>query len=660
MRSGSEYDYPPFSVVRADGSADGFSVELLRAVLGAMGHEVEFKVGPWHQLKAELADGRLQVLPLMARTERRSSQYDFSVPYFTMHGAVVVRRGDRRIRGVDDLRGREVIVMRDDIADEYVQAHGLTDRIFRTDTLSDALLQLSEGRHDAVVVQKLAGQALIKHLGISNLEIVGAPIGEFQQFCFAVREGDHELLAIINEGLALTVADGTYARLMDKWLAPVQESRAPHVLVVLAVVVTLVVAWFVALAWQRSLLRVVQARTAELQAANRSLKREIEEHHNTEKALRRTTEELEAMFSNTHVMMAIMDREFNFLRVNAAYAAATRRKPEDFIGVNHFTRYPDRENEAIFREVVATGEVFTVAAKPFQHPDQPERGTTYWDWTLTPVKGANGEVEAVVLALIDATEREQKRQEAEVKSRISRRLLEQRVHDRTAELEAAYQELETFSYSVSHDLRGPLRAINGFSHVLAEELGDAVQKDSLDCIARIQDATVRMGDLIDGLLNLAQVFRSELQRTCVDLSALATEVMAMLPDMERAGPAEIRIQPGVSAQGDPTLLRALLQNLLENALKFSRQREDALIEFGTEQHDGKTVYYVRDNGMGFDMQYAHKLFKPFERLHGIDGFEGNGIGLATVRRIVLRHRGRVWAEGSPGEGATVYFTLNDL
>lgn len=659
LQSGSEYDYPPFSLTRADGTADGLSVELLRAALAAMGREVEFKVAPRHQLKAELAEGKLQVLPLMVRTDARNDLYDFSVPYFTMHGAVVVRKGDERIRGVADLRGREIIVMRDDVADEYVQRQRITDTIIRTVSVAEALQLLADGHHDAVVVQKLAGQALINQLGLRNLEVVGTPIGEFQQFCFAVREGNHDLLALINEGLALVVADGTYAHLMDKWLSPVQEDRT-YVPVVLAVAVTLVLAWFVAIAWQHSLLRVVQARTAELQDTNASLKWEIDEHRKTEEALRHKTDELEAIFSNTHVLMAIMDRDFKFLRVNAAYAEAGGMRPEDFVGRNHFELYPDEDNEAIFSDVVATGEIFAVAAKPFKHPEQPERGTTYWDWTLTPLKGPDGVVQSLVFAIIDATEREQKRQEAEVKSRISQHLLEQRVRERTAELEAAYQELEAFSYSVSHDLRGPLRAINGFSQVLVEDFGDALRGDSLNCITRIQNATVRMGELIDGLLNLAQVFRSELQHTRVDLSALATEVVALLPDTERAGPAEIRVQPGMSALGDPTLLRALLQNLLENALKFSRQRPDALIEFGSEQQDRSVVYFVRDNGMGFDMQYAHKLFKPFERLHSVAGFEGNGIGLATVRRIVLRHRGRVWAEGAPGEGVTVYFTLNGL
>lgn len=169
-----------------------------------------------------------------------------------------------------------------------------------------------------------------------------------------------------------------------------------------------------------------------------------------------------------------------------------------------------------------------------------------------------------------------------------------------------------------------------------------------------------MGELIDGLLDLARVFRSELQVTQVDLSAIAHELMGMLLDAERRKQTDIRIQPGVSASGDPILLRIALQNLLGNALKFARQRNAALIEFGTERQGGRLIYTVRDNGAGFDMRYAHKLFQPFERLHDGSAYEGTGIGLATVRRIVVRHRGRVWAEGEQDAGTRVCFTLNEL
>jgi len=659
IRAGSEYEYPPFATQRPDGTVDGFSVDLLRAVLRVMGHEVEFESGPWHVLKDKLADGRLEVLPLMARTEARRAHYDFSVPWFTMHGTLVVRKGEQRIRDLADLRGREVMVMRGDIADEYMQTLGLTGKIFRTETVEQALRALDSGQHDAVVVQKLAGQELIRKLRLTNIETVGPPITAYQQMSFAVRKGDHELLAVLNEGLALVVADGTFARLQDKWLAPVQEERVSFGQVAVVVAITLAFAAAVAFLWQRSLRRQVQARTEALHQSNLSFMREIVEHHETEQALRRKTEELEATFANVHVQLAIMDREFNFLQVNEAFAAHVGQGRESFVGRNLMEFCDDEENRAIFHEVVTAGEPYSVAAKPVGCGDT-ARAVTYWDWTITPVKDPTDRVEALVYAVIDATERERQRQQAENASRRSQELLERRVSERTAELEAAYEELESFSYSVSHDLRGPLRAINGYSHILADDFIGAMHPDTQLCLDRIRETTLRMGELIDGLLDLARVFRSELQVTEVDLSALAHELVGMLLDAERRERTEIRIQPGVTATGDPTLLRVALQNLLGNALKFTRQRNPAVIEFGTERQGGRLIYSVRDNGAGFDMRFAHKLFQPFERLHDGSVYEGTGIGLATVRRIVVRHRGRVWAEGVQGAGTRVCFTLNEL
>lgn len=220
IQAASEYDYPPFSIVTKDGQADGFSVELLREALSAVGRDVQFKVGPWHVLKQELAEGRIQALPLVGRNAARQLVYDFSAPYMSMHGTLVVRKGDSHIRGLEDLRGKTLVVLKGDNAEEYAREHGLTDKIATTETLEAGLRQLAAGQHDAMLVQKLAGESLIRTLGLFNLETVGPPIEHFQEFCFAVRSGDKELLAMLNEGLALIIANGTVESLREKWIAP--------------------------------------------------------------------------------------------------------------------------------------------------------------------------------------------------------------------------------------------------------------------------------------------------------------------------------------------------------------------------------------------------------------------------------------------------------
>jgi signal transduction histidine kinase len=235
--------------------------------------------------------------------------------------------------------------------------------------------------------------------------------------------------------------------------------------------------------------------------------------------------------------------------------------------------------------------------------------------------------------------------------------LEARVSERTAQLEAANKELEAFSYSVSHDLRSPLRAINGFSQALEEEARGALNETGQDYLRRIIKATQRMGRLIDDLLSLARVSRSQLVRESVDLTEVVESVVAELQEQDPQRHVDVVVAPHVTVDGDPKLLRVALQNLVANAWKFTGKRPQAEIEFGIRNEEGSRAFFVRDNGAGFDPAFAGKLFGVFQRLHSMEEFAGTGIGLATVQRIIHRHGGRVWADAKQGEGATFYFSL---
>jgi len=235
--------------------------------------------------------------------------------------------------------------------------------------------------------------------------------------------------------------------------------------------------------------------------------------------------------------------------------------------------------------------------------------------------------------------------------------LEQRVSERTAQLETANKELEAFAYSVSHDLRAPLRGLDGFSAALLSQYTEKLDEQGRHYLERIQAASRRMGQLIDDLLNLSRLSRRELIRREVDLSALARQIAAELQARDPERLAEFTIAEGMTCEGDAHLLRVALGNLMGNAWKFTGGRSPAQIEVGTAEQDGERVYFVRDNGVGFDMAYADKLFTPFQRLHAVDEFPGTGIGLATVQRILQRHGGRIWPEAAVGRGATFSFTL---
>jgi light-regulated signal transduction histidine kinase (bacteriophytochrome) len=234
------------------------------------------------------------------------------------------------------------------------------------------------------------------------------------------------------------------------------------------------------------------------------------------------------------------------------------------------------------------------------------------------------------------------------------------VRDRTAQLEASVRELESFSYSVSHDLRAPLRGIDGFSQALLEDFGDRLDETGRGYLRRVRASTQRMGHLIDDLLKLSRMTRAPLTPHPVDLGKLAQRALQQLQEEHPSHRPLTVVQPGPMVNCDPGLLLVALENLLGNAWKYSSRRTDARIEFGHLTRDGETICFVRDNGVGFDMKYASKLFGAFQRLHHEKDFEGTGIGLATVERIIRRHGGRVWAEAEVGQGATFYFTIGRL
>lgn len=373
---------------------------------------------------------------------------------------------------------------------------------------------------------------------------------------------------------------------------------------------------------------------------------DITDRLNAERALRESEARFRDLFSSMDEGFCVVEVLFDagarpadllFLSVNPAFEKQSRLtgaegkrllelvpEADDFWFRTYAEVSRSGQPARFTREEKTIGRVFDIYAAPFGAKDSRQVAVTFSD--VTDRIRANAALDAMV-------------------------------RERTRELTAANGELESFCYSVSHDLRTPLRGIAGFTSLLEKELGRAAGPAAKQHFERVRAATARMASIIDSLLDLARVNRGELSVEDVDLSVLAREIAAEFDKSRAERAVEWRIEPGLKARGDPKMLRLALQKLLDNAWKFTQRRGDARIEFGFGEHENRRAYFVRDNGAGFEMAYYGKLFQPFERLHCADEFPGTGIGLATVQRVVRRHGGEVWADAAPGRGAAFYFTL---
>ena len=334
-------------------------------------------------------------------------------------------------------------------------------------------------------------------------------------------------------------------------------------------------------------------------------------------------------------------RSIPFVFYSAVYTGSKEAELAFSLGASAFLEKPKSPDE-LWEEV---GRV--LAFEPVAEPPMQARGWPEQEFLKNYSQLVAGKLEEKVRELSDVNES---------LLRLNGEL-EQRVLDRTTQLEAANEELEMFSYSVSHDMRAPLRHIDGFSQVLAEEYAGNLNFTGREYLERIRKSSRRMLEMIDAILELSRCARGNLVKESVELSSLAREVAVELADAQPERKVAFNIVEGLTVRGDARLLRVVMENLISNAWKMTAQREDALIEFYDTRWDGSVAFAVRDNGVGFDAAYADKLFAPFQRVHSQEEYPGRGIGLAIVRRIINRHGGKIRAESEPGRGATFTFVL---
>lgn len=988
----SEPDYPPYCIVDKNGNADGFSIDLFKAAAKAVGIDVEIKIGVWNQIKQDLADGKIDALPLVGRTPERENLYDFTMPYLRLHGAVFVRRDSKKIKSIGDLKDKTIAVMKGDNAEEYVRRKKITNKIITPHTFEEAFRLLDSKEVDAVVIQKVVGLEIVNRLQLQKVTALNELLPDFRQdFCIAVQKGNMNLVSRLNEGLSIVIANKTFDEIHHKWFGPTYKEVISAKDIANILLKTLVpILLMMSLVFIIVLRGIIKSRTAQL-------KEEVIEHKKTNRLLEKMeivsniggwdfdvstkqiswtkgvysihgVEPTEFNLSEIdHVLnfyhpddKAILDSAFNLaletgepydlelrftdangvqkwvrtngqaefendkiIRLYGSIMDITQNKlaqiaikeselkireifnstseaiiihnantgtiidcndrtleiygysnKEEFIGrgladisinehpYNEYDalnkiqetikkgsqtfewlakkkngstfwtevslRYTELDNEQRILAVVRdtserkkseleflrlNNEIQAIfkASKPLQYLSTPEnlaheiiqvledilnyehcavllkaedgeslvpfalsdqgKGTEYVEidkkyieekgvkvgkgivgWVAkngksvlvndvtkdsryfsvrddiqselcvpiisesnvigvinveTTSSNAYTETDLRILEtmsaqigvaiqnanlyqqvqkeLIERTAIEKKlkklNEELEVIVEMRTKELEEQVikldksqramlymiedlNDMTKELqlerqklEAINKELESFSYSVSHDLRAPLRAIDGFSKIFIEDYKDKIDAEGIRLLKIIRDSSQKMDRLITDLLALSRVSRNSISYSKINMTEMAQSVFSDLTLNSNLENIKFTINTLPPIFADVILIRQVWQNLIGNALKYSKPKPLQIIEIGSIVENGYNTYYVKDNGVGFDTEYSHKIFEIFQRLHSDSEFEGTGVGLSIVQRVINKHSGKVWAEGVEGEGATFWFTL---
>jgi len=639
--------YPPFEFSE-NNVYQGMAYDYLQLVADRLGIRIELVAGiPWEEAVEKLKTrSGIDLIMLITRDAARESYIEFSSNYISFPAVIFTRRDSCFVSGLRDLGQSTIVSERSYIGTNWLRRDIPQAKIIETGTTEEALKSVATGKADAYIGNLAVGSYLIEKKGFVDLKVAAPSPYPDDAYAMGVRKDWPELARLIDKALA-SMSEEEHRQIRQKWLSVRYEhGLRPLDIAMWVTIVAGILAFFIV-----QLRRMVRQRTAELQNSLLQL----------EDTRQKLADIIEFLPDATYVL----DRKGHVLAWNRAMEEMTRISKQEMIGKRERAYAVPFYGEA--RPVLADMVLGNLDLKDYPYEAFLKQGDTlaaviktpalhggrgaYLSATASPLTDHAGNLVGAIESLRDITSI----CKAEEEVRTLNEQLELRVQQRTAELEQANLKLEAFAYSVSHDLRAPLRHIRSYADLLVEEHAGQVDADGRNYLQRITASCQRMDDMILAMLELAQSSRQELHKVPVNLQRLVEEVRAELQPAEN----RVVILDLPPCEADPILLRQVFANLIENAMKYSRMKEDARIEVGSESRDGQRVYFVRDNGIGFDMAHADQLFGVFQRLHSASDFAGVGIGLAIVQTIIQRHGGKIWANGTPGEGAVFYFTLAD-